>query len=157
VKKSIKGGFMMKKKLLLIFTILAVALGMLLANAGNNYAGDAEIVKIWATEEGDKKGMHADPATLKIKKNTIVVWMNGVQGKEVQVVFEDGKTCRDVTANPNLKTPGFFMDSRNCYVTSFLPYASTSTLQFPEAGGFDYSVMTSDGTMSSKGKIIVEQ
>jgi len=146
----------MRKRLFLIVTVLAVGLGMLLANAGNTCAGDAEIVKIWASSEGGSKGIRADPPVLTVKKNAIVVWMNGVQDKEVQIVFEEGKTCRDVTANPNLKHPGFFMDSKSCYVTSFLPYSSTSTLQFPKAGDFDYSVLTSDNTMSAKGKIVVK-
>lgn len=145
----------MKKILFLVFVFFAVAVGMMVANAGDTLAGEAEIVKIWAASEGDQKGIHADPAVLNVKKNTIVVWMNGVANKEVQVVFEDGKTCRDVTANPNIKQPGFFMDSKSCYVTSFLPYASTSTLQFPEAGDFEYKVMSIDGTLSAKGKIVV--
>lgn len=145
----------MRKRLFLAVTVLALGLGMLLASAGNTCAGEAEIVKVWATSEGDSKGIHADPPVLKVRKNTIVVWMNGVVGKEIQISFEEGKTCRDVTINPNLKRPGFFMDSKGCYNTSFLPYASTSTLQFPETGDFDYSVLTSDGTMSGKGQIVV--
>ncbi len=146
----------MRKRLFLFVAVLAVSLGMLLTNAVNIFAGEAAIVKIWAKTEGATKGIRVDPLALTVEKNTIVVWMNGIQDKEVQIVFEEGKTCRDVTANPNLKEPGFFMDSRGCYVTSFLPYASTSTLQFPEVGSFDYMVMTSDGTMSGKGKILVK-
>ncbi len=146
----------MKKKIFFIATCLAVGFGLLLANAGNTFATDAEIVRIWAATEGASKGLHADPPVLTVKKDTIVVWMNGVEEKEVQVVFEEGKTCRDVTVNPNEKHPGFFMDSKNCYVTSFLPYTNTSTLQFPEAGEFNYMVLTSDGTMTAKGKVVVE-
>ncbi len=141
----------MKKGLFMIITVLAVGLGMLLTNAGNAFAGEAEIVKIWAKHGA----MKADPAVLTVKKNTIVVWMSGVEDKEIQIVFEDGKTCRDVTANPDLKRPNFFMDAKDCYVTSFVSYANTSTLQFPEAGNFDYKALTIDGTMTAKGKIIV--
>jgi len=145
----------MRKSLFPFVVVFAVGLGMLLASTVDSFAQDAAIVKIWAKTEGKTKEIRVDPVELTIEKNTIVVWMNGIQGKEVQLVFEEGKTCRDITANPNLKQPGFFLDSKGCYVTSFLPYATTSTLQFPQTGSFDYSVVTEDGTMSGKGKIIV--
>ena len=90
-----------------------------------------------------------------VTKDTIVVWLSGVPDIEVQIVFEEGKTCRDVTANPNLKVPGFFLDSKNCYVTSFLPYAATTTLQFVEAGTYEYEVVNADGKLKTKGKIVV--
>jgi hypothetical protein len=155
-KNFVEGGGPMRKRLFLIVMVLAVGLGILLAKAGNTFAVEGAIVKIWAEEEGTAKGMHADPPVLTVKKNTIVIWMNGVPGKEIQIVFEEGKTCRDITANPNLEHPGFFMDSKNCYVTSFLPYTETSTLQFPEAGGFDYTVLTNDNALTAKGRIVVE-
>ena len=145
----------MKKRMLLIATVLAVGFGMLLMNAGNTLAGEADIVKIWAAAEGEAKSLKADPPVLNVTKNTIVVWMNGVPEKEVQIVFEEGKTCRDVTANPNLKVPGFFLDSKNCYVTSFLPYAATTTLQFVEVGTYEYEVVNADGKLKTKGKIVV--
>ena len=149
----------MKRRIFLIATILTVALGMFLVNSENAFTEEAALVKIWAQKEStpDKLGLRVDPVSLTIKKGTLVVWMNGVVGKEIQVVFEEGKTCRDVTANPNQKEPGFFLDVRDCYVTSFLPYTNTSTLQFPEVGSFNYKVMTEDGKMSAKGIIIVKE
>lgn len=146
----------MRKRLFLIGSVLAVGLGMLLSTAADIFAQEAAIVKIWAKTEGETKGIRVDPSLLTIEKNTIVVWMNGVPDTEVQIVFQEGKTCRDITANPNLKQPGFFLDSKGCYSTTFLPYTETSTLQFPEVGSFDYKVVTADGTMSSKGIIVVK-
>jgi len=119
---------------------------------------DAALVKIEPDVQNDKVvGFLVDPATLYVKKNTIVVWMSGVDDTEVQVVFQDGKTCRDVTANPNLKIPGFFLDSKSCYVTSFLPYSATTTLQFVELGNYTYEVVTADGKLKAKGAIIVAE
>jgi hypothetical protein len=142
----------MEKKMFFVLTVLAVGLGIVLSNAGIPLAGEAEIIKVW-----DRKGaMHVEPADLNVEKNTIVVWMNGIVGKELQVVFKDGKTCRDVTVNPDLKHPNFFMDAKGCYVTSFVPYTNTTSLQFPEAGDFDYIVLTNDGTLTAKGKILVK-
>jgi hypothetical protein len=149
---QIKGGQTMEKRLFFILTVLAVGLGMVMANAGNTLAGEAEIVKIWAKDGA----MHAEPANLNVKKNTVVVWMNGLVGKEIKIVFKEGKTCMDVTVNPDMKEPNFFMDAKGCYVTSFVPYTNTTSLQFPEAGNFDYVILTSDGTMSAKGKIFVK-
>lgn len=143
--------------------IILIALAMVMflvtptiAELNARQAGDAHLVKIMPDMEAGKlKGIYLNPQVLNAKQNNIVVWMNGVSGKEVQVVFEEGKTCRDVTANPNLKIPGFFLDSKNCYVTSFLSYSTTSTLQFTNTGTYDYEVISEDGTMTAKGKIIV--
>ena len=147
------------KGLFLVGTILLLgaAFGIFLYSpAIAQRATDAILVKIQPEFKGDNViGFHVDPQIINIKQDTIVIWMSGVQGKEVQIVFEEGKTCRDVSANPNLKMPGFFLDSRNCYVTSFLPYASTSILQFVESGEFDYEVVTEDLKMKAKGKIVV--
>lgn len=141
--------------------LIALAMVMFLVNPAiaqrdRQQAADAHMVKIMPDMKEDKlKGFYLNPQVLNAKQNNIVVWMNGVFDKEVQVVFQEGKTCRDVTANPNLKMPGFFLDSKSCYVTSFLPYSMTSTLQFINVGTYDYEVISEDGTMTAKGKIIV--
>lgn len=146
----------MTKRKILIASILSLGIVIFIANAENTFSQEASMVKIWGKKEGMSRGIHADPLVLTVKKNTIVVWMNGVKDKELQIVFEEGKTCRDVTANPDLKQPGFFMDSKGCYVASFLPYLSTSALQFPETGEFDYRVLTKDDAMSTNGRIVVK-
>jgi len=117
---------------------------------------DAQLVRIMPELKGNEiTGLYINPQVSNIKKNTIIVWLNGVSDKDIQITFQDGKTCRDVTANPNLKVPGFFLDSKKCYSTSFLPYSNTSTLQFVDLGTYEYEVMTEDGTLREKGKIIV--
>ncbi len=143
------------KKLFVIGALLTVAV-FVFTNQG--MAAEAQLVKI-QPEFKDKAvtGFYADPPTLYIKKDAIVVWMSGVEQMEIQIVFNEGKTCRDVTANPNLKYPGFFMDSKNCYVTTFLPYCATSTLQFPVTGTFEYKIVTVTGKMEAEGKIIVKE
>ena len=142
----------MRKKLFLITTIVSVGLVMLLASAGNIFAQEAAIVKIWAKDQT----INIDPPLLKVKKNTIVLWMNGILNAEIQTVFEDGKRCMDVTVNPDLKHPGFYMDAKHCFVTSYVPYTATTSLQFPEAGSFEYTVVTMDGKMKAKGRIVVK-
>lgn len=150
---------MKKAKISFLFGTILLAVTMMMFIAGPAIAQtytSAALVKIEPVNEGDKlTGFLIDPATQYVKKNAIVVWLSGVPYTEVQIVFEEGKTCRDVTANPKTKLPGFFLDSRNCYVTSFLPYMSTTTLQFAEVGTYEYEVVTDDGKMKTKGKIVV--
>lgn len=147
---------MNKAKGLMVGAFLITAILVFFANQGISQAADAKLIKIQA-KGGDKvTGFYLDPATVTIDKNTIIVWMSGVPGREVQVVFQEGKTCRDITANPNTEVAGFYMDSKNCYVTSFLPYSATSTLQFPEVGHFEYKVVSEDGKMQAEGKVIVK-
>lgn len=150
---------MKKVKISFLFGMILLAVTMMMFIAGPAIAQtftSAALVKIEPDNEGGKlAGFLIDPATRYVKKNTIVVWLSGVPEIEVQIVFEEGKTCRDVTANPNMKIPGFFLDSRNCYVTSFLPYAGTTTLQFVEVGTYEYEVVIADGKMKTKGKIVV--
>ena len=139
--------------------LLGLAIGVFFANQTSaEQVSDVKLIKIMPEFEGDNvKGFSVDPGVLNVKKNTIVLWMNGVLEQEVQVVFNEGKTCRDISANPNMKAPGFFLDARDCYVTSFLPYAGTSALQFIDAGKYEYKVVTEDGKMSAMGKIEVEK
>jgi hypothetical protein len=139
------------KGMYVVWTILAV-----LFFAGQVLAADAQLIRIQPEGKDKITGFYADPPTVYIKKDNIVVWMSGVPGIEIQIVFNDGKTCKDVTANPNLKEPGFYMDSKNCYVTTFLPYGDTTILQFSEEGKYEYQVVTADGKMQAKGTIIVK-
>ena len=100
------------------FIIIGLAIGIFLVSPTiADRASDAHLVKIMPDhKDNEMKGMRLNPEILNTSKNNIVIWMNGIEGSEVQVVFQEGKTCRDVTANPNLKIPGFFLDSQNCYV-----------------------------------------
>ena len=144
------------KGVLLVGTFFAVAVLVILTTRGISHAADATLVSI-QPQGGDKvTGFLVDPETVTVKKNAIIVWMSGVPKIEIQVIFNEGKTCRDVTAITDQNNPGFYMNAKNCYVTNFLSYCATSTLQFPEAGSYEYTVVNEDGKMKAKGKIIVE-
>ncbi|MDX9789119.1 MAG: hypothetical protein RBT11_20255 [Desulfobacterales bacterium] len=142
--------------------VMVIALVVTLAfltvmKAEDACSAPASLVNIYATA-GDKTEMILDPPFLIISKDTVVVWINGVaiknrDSQEIQVNFEDGKACKDVSLSPDLK--GFGLDDKGCYVTSFIPYASTSSLKFTELGTFSYTVTTQDGKLKKEGKIIV--
>lgn len=133
----------------IIFSVLVITL---FAAPSLSVAEDAQIVLIFKAK-GDNSELRLNPPDLYVKKGTIVVWMNSVVDEEVQVVFRDGKTCKDVSFSPVEK--GFSLDSKSCYVTSFIPYASTSSLQFTDTGSFHYAVSNLSGKTMGKGKIIV--
>ena len=144
------------KGVLLIGTFFAVAVLAVLATPGLSQAADATLVNIQPKGGENITGFQVDPETVTVTKNAIIVWMSSVPGIEIQVIFNEGKTCRDVTSVTDQKNPGFYMDAKNCYVTNFLPYCATSTLQFPEAGSFEYKVVNEDGKLQAKGAIIVK-
>ena len=147
---------MNKAKGLMIGTFFITAILVFLANQGLSQAADATLIKIQPKGGETVTGFNVDPATVIIKKNAIVVWMSGVPEMEIQIIFHDGKSCRDVTSITNQHHPSFYMNTKNCYVTNFLPYCATSTLQFPETGTFEYKVVNEDGKMKAEGKIIVK-
>ncbi len=114
-------------------------------------AADASVVKVYNTSKDTGK-MVLDPPDLFVTKGTVVIWMNGFEGSELEVSFDEGKACQDVTVSP--AQWGFKM-SKTCYVMSYIPYAATSSLKFTQVGTFNYTVSTMDGKAKSKGKIIV--
>jgi hypothetical protein len=134
---------------------MTIALNLTLTNREIASATEAHLVRIWSVGGEEPLTLRIDPPVLQVDKNTIVLWMSGVKEEEIQIVFESGKVCRDVTANPNEKKPDFFLDAKNCYVTTLMPYADTSALEFPDAGTFEYIVQTNDGKTKAKGRIIV--
>jgi len=91
-----------------------------------------------------------EPKVVRIAKGTCVIWSNWVRTGEVQIAFEEGKKCEDMTDSP----VGFKMDAQNCYVTSFVSRGETSSLMFNEVGMFDYTVKAGAG--KEQGKILVE-
>lgn len=121
--------------------------------AGSLFAENASIIQI-GKAAGETKDLTLSPPELFVQKGTVVIWMNGIQGEEIQVVFKDGKACKDVSFSPEYK--GFSLDSKSCFVTSFIPYAATSSLQFTEKGTFDYTVSNATGRISGKGKVTVQ-
>ncbi len=147
---------MKKAKGLMVGAFLITAILVFLANQGLSQAADATLIKIQPTGGEKVSGFNVDPEAITVKKNAIVVWMSFVPEMEIQVIFNEGKSCRDVTAITDQRHPSFYMNNKNCYVTNFLPYLASSTLQFPEAGAFEYKVVNEDGKLQAKGKIIVK-
>jgi len=143
---------MLNKTLLMRGTVLLMTLGLLLAARGPTFAAEASLIKIQPVGEDKLVGFYLDPSILQIDKEAIVVWLSGVMGVDVQVIFMDGKTCRDVTANPDAFQ---LNEKKGCYVTSFMGFAETSSLQFLQSGTYRYYVATVTGQIKARGTIIV--
>jgi hypothetical protein len=133
----------------IVLSIIAI---MFLINVGALHAEETSTVQMLKTT-GNNPELTLSHPTLYITKNTVVIWMNGVKDEELQVSFRDGKTTQDLSFSPAFKS--FCLDQSSCFVTSFIPYAATSSLQFTKPGTFNYSVSNLKGTYTAKGTIIV--
>jgi len=143
---------MNKKKLLIAFGVSCVAVLMIgLLTWETISAQECRLIKIHGRTEHPT--IMIEPDTLWVSKGDCVVWFNRVAAKEIQVVFEEGKKCLDVTNAPI----GFSLDAHSCYVTSWIPFAGTSSLRFMEKGTYNY-VVEAKGMkgVQAKGQIIVE-
>lgn len=128
---------------------LALFLTSLKPDEGN--ALDFQIVKIRSQASDDAHTLKVAPDPVQVPKGTVVIWLNSIEGREIKVVFEEGKRCADVTSGAT----GFSYDSA-CYVTTWVPTGGTTSLQFNEAGTFEYAV-ESEGLPGIKGKITVQE
>jgi len=121
---------MSRNTILMKAAVLLMALGLSLLTPGIASAAEAKLIKIQPVGEEKLVGFYLDPPTLQIERDTIVIWLSGVQAEDIQVIFMEGKTCKDVTANPG----AFKLNDQSCYVTSFMGFGETSSLQFMESG-----------------------
>lgn len=142
------------RNFLLVVVFLFTVVSVMLINQGTVLATESLLVKIEPVKDINGKliGFFVNPKNIEIKENTIVIWLSGIYGQEIQVIFEDGKTCKDVTADPHFFE---FNPQTSCYVTNYIPYGATSSLRFPQAGVFNYVVSSQDGKMKFPATLIV--
>ena len=141
-------------KIHLVGIVLMLVVGLVLGASSNVLAEDAKLVKIHGVGGDQLVGIFIDPEVTYIKKNAIVVWLDGVVQQDIKIEFADGKKCKSVTA---YQSDLWDLDKeRWCYVTSWASFSETSSLQFTEAGEYDYKVVSRDGKITAKGKLVVE-
>jgi len=128
-----------------------VAMMMSLFNVGKASAQECRLIKIHGRTE--HPSLAIEPQTSFISKGDCVVWFNRVFTDEVMVIFKEGKKCLDVTKAPM----GFTLDAETCYVTSWIPFAGTTSLRFMEKGTYEYTVKAKDWKgITATGRIVVE-
>jgi len=143
---------MNKKKLVIalgVSFVVAMMIGLLSLEIVS--AQECRLIKIHGRSE--HPSIAIEPETSFISKGDCVVWFNRLFTDEIMVTFKDGKKCLDVTNAPM----GFTVDAQSCYVTSWLPFAGTSSLRFMEKGTYEYTVKTKNWKgITATGRIKVE-
>ena len=143
---------MKRGKFILVGAVLLIAFVLVIGSQNFIFSQGSLLIKLHAVGGDKLTGIFIDPTVAYVKKDDIVVWMSGIEAEDLKIEFADGKKCKKVTAhaiNFNLDT------ERWCYVTSFIPFAATSSLQFTDVGEYFYKVYTSSG-ITARGRIVVE-
>ncbi len=143
----------MNKKAMTIFmgVLFLFCLSAILVSQGTANASEARIIRIMGGESYNVKGIRLEPEILAVSPGSVVIWNNWARAYEVKIIFEDGKVCDDVS---DAET-GFKMDSKNCYVTTWIKLGGTTSLRFNEKGTYKYTVETPGG-IKGKGEIQVQ-
>ena len=117
----------------------------------NVIAAECRIIRVTGeAASAGSKTLYLEPATVWVSKGDCVVWFNHVRDVEIKISFKEGKTCLDATSAP----AGFKITEENCYVTSYIPMAGTSSLRFVKEGTYEFMVESKNGAQVN-GKIIV--
>ena len=144
----------MKKKRLVIAIGVSFVVAMMIGLLGLEIvaAQECRIIRILGRTE--HVSLTIEPGTTFINKGDCVVWFNRVFTDQIQIMFKEGKKCLDVTKSPM----GFTLDAESCYVTTWLPFAATSSLRFMEKGTYKYVIKAKSmpGQNVQEGQIVVE-
>lgn len=146
------------KKLLLetgfIFALLIAASFIFqpIAVYAEDLATECRVVRIYGgAGETIQPGLRVESDQLLIRKGTCVIWLNWARFPEVNLAFEKGKRCMEVTQSRD----DFKLDTNlDCLTTNLIGLGHTASLRFMEAGTYKYTIT---GTKSEKinGEIIV--
>ncbi|MDY6845117.1 MAG: plastocyanin/azurin family copper-binding protein [Thermodesulfobacteriota bacterium] len=138
-------------KVIGVALILVMPVFMLGLNSSD--ANEVRVIRIYGGggygEGGHFTGLRLEPQTVTVSTKTTVVWLNIGRQPDVDVIFKEGKACKDGTD----AAVRFNLAQDNCYVTSFVAQGETSSLKFTQKGTYKYKVKA--GTFESDGKIIV--
>jgi hypothetical protein len=142
----------MNKKRLLIAVVVSFVVAMMVGLLSLEIVSAQECRLIKIHGRTDLSTVMIEPETIYATKGDCVVWFNRV-AKEIMIKFDEGKRCADVTQAPM----GFSLNAQSCYVTSWIPFAGTSSLRFMEKGTYNYVVEAKgQKNVEAKGQIIVE-
>ena len=144
---------MNKKRLVMLLGVsFVIAMMMGLMSWGMLSAQECRVIRVMGKAE--QQPLTIEPATTFVNKGDCVVWFNRTFANEIQVMFKEGKKCLDVTKSPQ----GFSLNAESCYVTSWIPFAGTSSLRFMEKGTYKYEVKAKSMPVKTvvEGQIVVE-
>ena len=138
---------MNRKKLCIagVVTIIFVV-SIVFANWKTINAQDCRIIRIQGMAVHES--IRVEPETLLVSKGDCVIWFNRAAANDIKIVFEEGKRCASVSD----ASMGFSLDHNDCFVTSWIPFAGTSSLRFKEAGAYDNAIEDTGGISGEKGR-----
>jgi plastocyanin len=138
----------MGKNLFIIFTVIALALGMLFIDQPTVNAEECQIITI---HDGENS-VTIHPKEVSISKGTCVIWVNWSTTTDINIMFEQGKVCNDVVE----ASMDFNLDKENCFISNvIITKGGTASLVYEKNGSFDYAAKPREGEKTT-GKIIVQ-
>ena len=145
---DLKSRAIMVVVLAAIFSLTALVIGQ-----SNVQANDTRIIRIH-TDFVDMKTMRIEPNNIWVRPGTAIVFSNWA-GKDISITFKEGAKCDAATQ----AAVGFEYDAKtSCMITSqVIPNGGTASMQFTEAGTYDYEIETAGKQASEKGSITVRK
>ena len=138
----------MERKLLFVFVVIAVSLGILFFNLPTVDAQECQVITI---QDGENS-ITLHPGTVTISKGTCVIWVNWSTTTDVKIAFGQGKVCEDVVE----ASIDFKLDKDNCFISDLIiSKGGTASLVYGKEGSFDYAAKPNKGE-EVNGKIIVQ-
>jgi hypothetical protein len=145
----------MKKSILIALTILLTASGFFYPFLPDQEAladEDGRIVKIESPSNKSGPEIVISPSELEIDKKIIVIWLNLIENKEINITFNDPEAVVSATSDPM----GFTPEDNGGFSARYMPHIATASLRFIKSGVFSYTVTyPTDHQKTSTGKIIV--
>ena len=136
-----------------IIILLLIATGILNIDHFAHAQEKAEMIKIGESENDLKADFSIMPSEIKVKKETIVIWVNFINGPEINIEFSNPDAV--IAATKDAK--GFYMDEANgVFSAKYLPFIATASIRFIKSGEYVFSVKSQDGEKSATGKVIVK-
>ncbi len=137
----------MKKVKYVIVIVLALGLGMLFSLQSTVSAQECQIIRI----NDDGNTIRLVPDSSHVNKGTCVIWVNWSTNSDVNIMFEQGKVCKDVVE----ASMDFKINKDSCFISNLiLTKGGTASLVYEKEGSFDYVAKTMNGQKAS-GKIVV--
>ena len=154
------------KKITILTTVvmfLLISLGIITNNIANTVEDQkkeippldtkkATIIKVSIKGDTDPAKLNITPNEVVVEKNTIVIWVNFIEGPEINITFSDAKATSAATTD--LKS--FYIDDDGVFSAKYMPFIATCSVRFLQSGEFSYSITSSDGKESVIGKVIVK-
>ncbi|MDX9787790.1 MAG: hypothetical protein RBT11_13485 [Desulfobacterales bacterium] len=116
--------------------VLIMICAFFVLHTGLLNAAQCFIVRIAKESVGGEHRIYLYPSELKVPKDSCVIWVSWIEKENVSINFdENSKSCILAT-----ESASGFIEAEGCFLTDFLTYGKTVSLNFKEAGTFSYKL-----------------